>query len=125
MQKLQPETISLKVHTVGMMDTASKEVKDKEQKEIMEQQIEKTRKKDKKKNKARGKGKVGREMENKTHVQHESMREKNKLLYKREYERAKQENQTLEHDIGFLDQIEEKFDPLVSFFKSSNKRKKD
>lgn len=83
------------------------------------------RKKDKKKNKARGKGKVGREMENKVHQQHEAMREKNKLLYKREYERAKHEHDTLEQDIGFLDKIEEKFDPLESYFKSSSKRKKD
>lgn len=36
LQKLQPESISLKVHTVGMIDNASKEVKEKEQKEIME-----------------------------------------------------------------------------------------
>lgn len=39
----------------------------------------------------RGKGKTGREMENKVHQMHESMRDKNKLLYKREYERNKNE----------------------------------
>ncbi len=57
----------------------------------MEQQIEKMRKKDKKKNKMRGKGKIGREMENKTHFIHEAIREKNKLLYKKEYETNKKE----------------------------------
>lgn len=39
------------------------------------------RKKDKKKNKMRGKGKIGREMGNKTHQVHEAMRDKNKLQY--------------------------------------------
>lgn len=90
----------------------------------MEQQIEKMKKKDKKKNKARGKGKIGREMENKTHKVHEAMREKNKLLYKREYEKTKKENETLEHDIEFLDKIDEKFDPLESFFKNQDKSSK-
>lgn len=57
----------------------------------MDQAIEKMKKKEKKKNKARGKGKIGREMENKIHKFHEQTREKNKLLYKREYERNKKE----------------------------------
>lgn len=85
LEKLQPDTISLKVDQIGMIDNASNEVKTKEQKELMEQAIEKMRKKDKKKNKMRGKGKIGREMENRTHKQHETIRDKNKLLYKREY----------------------------------------
>ena len=72
----------------------------------------------------RGKGKIGREMENKTHQVHEQMREKNKLQYKREYERHKQEQHTLEDDIGFLDKIEGKFDPLEAYFKSGSKRAK-
>jgi hypothetical protein len=53
------------------------------------------------------------------------MREKNKLLYKREYERHKKEQETLEDDIGFLDKIEQKFDPLEAYFKTgANKRVK-
>lgn len=87
----------------------------------MEREIEKMQKKDKKKNKMRGKGKIGREMENKTHVFHEQIREKNKLLYKREYEKTKKENDMLENDIEFLDKIDEKFDPLESYFKSKDK----
>ena len=90
----------------------------------MEQAIEKKQKKDKKKNKMRGKGKIGREMENKVHQTHELVREKNKLLYKREYDRAKLESETLENDIGFLDKIETKFDPLETFFKNQEKGKK-
>ena len=50
------------------------------------------------------------------------MREKNKLLYKREYERSKKEQGTLEDDIGFLDKIEGKFDPMEAIFKGSSKR---
>ena len=52
------------------------------------------------------------------------MREKNKLLYKREYEKQKQEQDVLEHDMEFLDKIDTKFDPLESYFESENKRSK-
>lgn len=53
---------------MGKIDTASKEVKERESRELMEQAIDSQKKKEKKrKNKMRGKGKVGREMENKTH----------------------------------------------------------
>lgn len=69
LEKLQPDTISLKINSIGLIDSASNEVKAKEKREDMDQAIEKQRKKDKKKkNKARGKGKIGREMENKTHI---------------------------------------------------------
>lgn len=64
----------------------------------------------------RGKGKIGREMETKVHQIHEGIREKNKILYKREYEQNKKEQSTLENDIGFLDKIDSKFDPLESYF---------
>ena len=125
LQKLQPESISLQVDTVGRVDSASKEVKEKEEREIMDQAISVQKKKEKKKrNKMRGKGKIGHEMENKTHQLHESMREKNKLLYKREYDRNKQEQETLEEDIGFLDKIEAKFDPLDAAVRSGAKRQK-
>jgi hypothetical protein len=71
----------------------------------------------------RGKGKTGREMENKVHQLHETMREKNKLLYKREYEKSKREAETLEDDIGFLDKIDTKFDPLEAYFKGDSKKR--
>lgn len=91
----------------------------------MEQAISAQKKKEKKrKNKARGKGKVGREMENKTHSLHEAMREKNKLLYKREYERNKQEQETMGEDIEFLGKIGEKFDPLEAAMRAGAKRQK-
>ena len=63
-------------------------------------------------------------MENKVHHLHEAMREKNKLLYKREYDKSKREDEMLENDIEFLDKIDSKFDPLDSFFKSKSKRAK-
>ena len=54
--------------SVGKVDSASKEVRDKEEREVMDTEIAKQQKKDKKKKlKMRGKGKIGREMENKTH----------------------------------------------------------
>ena len=43
------------------------------------------------------------------------MREKNKLQYKREYERHKEEAGVMEDDIGFLDKIEENFDPIEAY----------
>lgn len=52
------------------------------------------------------------------------MREKNKLLYKKEYERSKQEQATLEEDVQFLDKIDDNFDPLEAYFKSGAKRQK-
>lgn len=80
------------------------------------------KKKDKKKNKMRGKGKIGREMENKVHHQQEVIREKNKLQYKREYEKAKKEEETMGNDIEFLGKITDKFDPLQSYLVSETKR---
>jgi hypothetical protein len=38
---LQPESISLQVDTVGKIDSASKEVREKEEKELMDQAIDK------------------------------------------------------------------------------------
>jgi hypothetical protein len=105
-----------------MIDTASNEVKAKEAREIEEQHIEKLRKKDKKKrNKMRGKGKIGREMENMVHQDHKGIREKNKILYKREYDQIKKENDMLETDIGFLDKLQEKFDPMEAIISSGVK----
>jgi len=111
---------------VGRIDTASKEVRAKEERELLDQAVDKQKKKEKKKrNKMRGKGKIGREMENKTHQVHEQMREKNKLVYKREYERHKQEQETLVEDIGVLDKIGEKFDPLEAYFKGKKRVKRE
>jgi hypothetical protein len=41
LQKLQPDSISLQVATVGQIDKASKEVIEKEQKELAEEAISK------------------------------------------------------------------------------------
>lgn len=72
----------------------------------------------------RGKGKVGREMENVIHHQHEATREKNKLLYKREYEKMKKEDETMGQDMDFLEKIDSKFDPLDSYFHTADKQAK-
>ena len=55
---------------------------------------------------------------------HESMREKNKLQYKKEYERHKEEAGQIEQDVGFLDKIEDNFDPIQAYFKAGNKRQR-
>ena len=40
LEKLQPESISLQADTIGRIDTASKEVREKEEREMMDQAIE-------------------------------------------------------------------------------------
>jgi U3 small nucleolar RNA-associated protein 7 len=60
LEKLDPATISLKVDTIGQIDEAAPEVREKEEREEQERQIEEMRKKEKKaKKKARGRSKIG------------------------------------------------------------------
>ncbi len=60
MEKLAPESISLRVATVGRLDNASAEVKQKEKREEEEQAIAELNKKEKKRvKKMRGKMKDG------------------------------------------------------------------
>lgn len=40
LEKLQPESISLQAETIGRIDTASKDVREKEERELMDQAIE-------------------------------------------------------------------------------------
>ena len=63
LEKLDPNTISLKVDTIGHVDTAAPEVRAKEDREEEERAIEELRKKEKKaKKKMRGRGKIGNKM---------------------------------------------------------------
>ncbi len=64
----------------------------------------------KKKKKMRGKGKIGREMENKSHNMMEAIREKNKIQFQKDYKKQKEEDEILARDMQFLDKVE--FDPL-------------
>jgi U3 small nucleolar RNA-associated protein 7 len=60
LEKLSPDSISLRVNTIGSIDNATHEQKEKEKKEEEEEAMEKLRKRDKKQvNKARGKMKDG------------------------------------------------------------------
>ena len=80
LQKLDPATISLKTDTIGHIDDAAPEVREKEIKEQRERSIEELRKKEKKaKKKMRGRSKIGNKMTSSTRQQHESIRESNKL----------------------------------------------
>lgn len=80
LEKLDPQTISLKIDTIGDIDTAAPEVREQETKEMMEAQIEQMRKQEKKaKKKMRGKNKIGNKMASSTRQQHEAIRESNKL----------------------------------------------
>ena len=60
LEKLTPDSISLKVNTIGQIDNATHEQKEKEKQEEEEKAMEELRRRDKKKkNKARGKMKDG------------------------------------------------------------------
>ena len=60
MEKLQPDSISLRIDSIGRIDTASHEVKEKEKKEDEERALAELAKVEKKKKKKmRGKGKDG------------------------------------------------------------------
>jgi hypothetical protein len=52
------------------------------------------------------------------------MRDKNKLLYKREYERNKIESETMGQDLEFLTKIGDKFDPLETAIKNGSSKRK-
>ena len=63
LEKLDPATISIKVDTIGHIDTAAPEVIAKEEREELDRQIEEQRKIEKKaKKKARGRSKIGNKM---------------------------------------------------------------
>lgn len=82
LEKLPPQSISLKIKDVGKIDTASAEVKSKEAQEDEDQKIELLKKGEKKRvKKMRGKNKAGHVEESKIRQQHEAIREKNKLAY--------------------------------------------
>ena len=113
LEKLQPDSISLRVNTIGAIDTASHEVKEKERREDEEAALAQQAKLEKKKKKKmRGKSKDGHVQEVKIQHLHQSMRDKNKLAYLKEYRKAKEVTDTVTNDLEFLDKIDGKFDPF-------------
>mmetsp|Transcript_13165 Transcript_13165/g.22305 ORF Transcript_13165/g.22305 Transcript_13165/m.22305 type:complete len:376 (-) Transcript_13165:20-1147(-) len=113
LEKLDPATISLKVKTIGQIDEASKEVREKEEKEEFENNLLATKRREKKaKKKMRGRTKIGNKVASSQRQMHEKEREKNKLAYLKDYQKSVKENQTIEQDLDFLGKFESKFDPL-------------
>lgn len=113
LEKLHPDSISLRVNTIGNIDSASHEVKERERKEDEEAALREQAKIEKKrKNKMRGKGKDGHVQEVKIQHLHQSMRAKNKLAYLKEYRKAKEITDAVTNDLEFLDKIDGKFDPF-------------
>ena len=91
MEKLAPETISLKISTIGQIDDASQEIKEREKREEEERALAELKKKEKKRaKKMRGKDKIGNKQAAGIRQMHEGMREKNKLAYMKHYKSAKQ-----------------------------------
>ena len=115
LEKLAPDTISLRVNTIGRVDGASHEVKEREKREDEERQMAELRKREKKAvKKMRGKSKDGHVQEVKVKQLHEAMREKNKLAYLKEYRKAKEVSDLVNNDLEFLDKVDGQFDPFES-----------
>ena len=121
LEKLQPDSISLRVNTIGTIDTASHEVKERERQEDEEAALAELNRREKKiKKKMRGKGKDGHVQEVKIQHLHQSMRAKNKLAYLKEYKKAKEVTDAIENDLEFLDKVEGKFDPFQQAVEDGN-----
>ena len=121
LEKLHPDSISLRVNTIGSIDTASHEVKEREKKEDEEAALrEQATIEKKRKNKIRGKGKDGHVQEVKIQHLHQSMRAKNKLAYLKEDRKAKEVTDTVTNDLEFLDKIDGKFDPFQQAVEEGN-----
>lgn len=113
LEKLAPDTISLRVNTIGRVDTASHEVKEKEKQEEEERALAELKKREKKaKKKMRGKSKDGHVQTVKVQHQHEAIRQKNKLAYLKEYKKAKEISNVVEQDLEFLEKVDGQFDPF-------------
>lgn len=107
LEKLAPDTISLRVNTIGRVDTASHEVKEREKQEDEERALAELKKREKKAaKKMRGKSKDGHVQTVKVQHQHEAMREKNKLAYLKEYKKAKEITSVVNQDLEFLDKVD-------------------
>ena len=121
LEKLQPDSISLRVNTIGTIDTASHEVKERERQEDEETALAELNRREKKiKKKMRGKGKDGHVQEVKIQHLHQSMRSKNKLAYLKEFKKAKEVTDAIENDLEFLDKVEGKFDPFQQAVEDGN-----
>lgn len=90
LEKLPIQSISLKIKEVGKVDTASAEIKEREKREEEDRRLEELKQTTKKRvKKMRGKLKAGHVQETKQKLQHEAIREKNKLALLKDFKRAK------------------------------------
>ena len=95
------------MNTIGKVDTATHEVKEKEKQDDEERAMAELRKREKKAaKKMRGKSKDGHVQEVKVKHLHEAMREKNKLAYLKEYRKAKEITDVVNNDLEFLDKVD-------------------
>jgi U3 small nucleolar RNA-associated protein 7 len=127
LEKLHPDSISLKVSTIGKIDDATQEVKEREKREEEDRALAELNKKEKKRvKKMRGKMKDGHVQEVKVQQMHEMTREKNKLAYLKEFRKAKEQTQTVTNDLEYLDKVDDQFDPFVAAVtgETSHKRPK-
>lgn len=121
LEKLHPDSISLRANTIGAIDTATHELKEREKKEDEEAALrENAKKEQKKKKKMRGKGKDGHVQEVKIQHLHQGMREKNKLAYLKDYRKAKEVTDAVTNDLEFLDKMDGKFDPFEKAVEDGN-----
>ena len=122
LEKLPADMIVLDVDKIGMIDEASKEVKEQEKRENMKEYEQSAWKKKKKRMKAEGElsDKTGKEYV----VVKQKIRARNKDIAKKLYEAKLKEHEEVGKDLEFLDQIEGKFDPLDALLKQGSSKSK-
>ncbi len=121
LEKLHPDSISLRINTIGNIDTASHEVKEREKREDEDAALAELAKHEKKRaKKMRGKSKDGHVQEVKIQHLHQGMRERNKLAYLKEYKKAKEVTKVVTDDLEFLDKVDGKFDPFAQALDDGN-----
>ena len=102
LEKLQPSTIVLDQSKIGSIDKASKEIKDQERKEEMEEWMSKKKVKAKK-NKTKGRQKIGRAMARSQRQQFEKQRDTIRQELEKKYSKDREEKELVHKDLNFLD----------------------
>eukprot|EP00826_Nyctotherus_ovalis_P038885 TRINITY_DN3683_c0_g1_i1.p2 TRINITY_DN3683_c0_g1~~TRINITY_DN3683_c0_g1_i1.p2 ORF type:complete len:188 (-),score=66.44 TRINITY_DN3683_c0_g1_i1:148-666(-) len=110
LEKLPPDMITIDAEKIGTIDTASKEIKEKEKMEEMKEYEQKAWKK--KKKRLREEGEIP-EKEDKSYIKvKQKLRAKNMDNARKLFASKLREHEEIEKDLEFLNQIEGKFDPI-------------
>jgi len=110
LEKLPPDMITINTEKIGTIDTASKEIKEREKMEEMKEYEQKAWKK--KKRRLREEGELPEKEEKGYAKVKQRLRARNIDKARRLFEAKLKEHEEVEKDLDFLNQIEGKFDPI-------------